>query len=345
MKYNLLGRTDLSVSLICLGTMAFGSDLTQEESFEQLDYAQEQGINFLDSAEIYPVPVNPEYQGRSEEIIGNWLQARKNRDQVIIASKVAAPGDAVNFIRPRMALDEKNIRQAIQQSLKRLKTDYIDLYQLHWPDRVTNYFGRLNYQHQPEQDGASIEETLEVLNSLVKEGLVRHIGLSNESAWGSMKYIQLAEAKNLPRCISVQNPFSLLNRTVEIGLTEVLQRENLSLLPYSPLGFGVLSGKYLNNARPEGARITKYPQFSRYCNEQGDKATQAYVELAREHDIEPTAMALAWVNSRPYVSSNIIGASNMTQLKANIASADIQLNQSLLEGIEAIHTRYPNPCP
>ncbi|PIE20890.1 MAG: NADP(H)-dependent aldo-keto reductase [Neptuniibacter caesariensis] len=345
MQLNKLGNTDIDVSLICLGTMTYGSDLTQEDAFAQMDYALSRGVNFFDGAEMYPIPTSAEYQGRNEEIIGNWVKSRGNRDQVVLATKVTGPGEMVSYIREDMGLDRRNIREAINNSLRRLQTDYIDLYQLHWPDRATNFFGQLNYTHQPEKDGAPIQETLEVLKELVDEGLVRHFGLSNESAWGTMKFLQLADKFDLPRCVSVQNPFNLLNRTAEIALTEVLQREKVSLLPYSPLGFGVLSGKYLNNARPEGARITRHPTYARYLTEQGVKATQAYVELAQAHGLEPAVMALAWVNSRPYVDSNIIGASTLEQLKVNIDSAALQLSDEILSEIDAIHTRYPNPCP
>ncbi len=345
MQYNTLGNTDIKVSLICLGTMTYGSDHTQEEAFEQMDYALERGVNFFDGAEMYPIPTSAEYQGRNEEIIGNWVKARGNRDQVVIATKVTGPGEMVNYIRPNMALDRRNIREAVTNSLRRLQMDTIDLYQIHWPDRATNFFGQLNYNHQPEKDGTPILETLEVMQELVDEGLVRHVGLSNETPWGTMKFLQLAEQHGLPRCVSVQNPFSLLNRTAEVGLTEVLQREEVSLLPYSPLGFGVLSGKYLEGARPEGARITRHPTYARYLNEQGQLATQAYVDLAKAHGLDPAVMALAWVNSRSYVDSNIIGASNMTQLQNNIESAELVLSDELLAEIEAIHVRYPNPCP
>lgn len=345
MQYNKLGNTEISVSAICLGTMTFGSDQSEAEAFEQMDYALDQGVNFFDGAEMYPIPTSAEYQGRNEEIIGNWLKARNNRDKVVVATKVTGPGEMVSYIRPNMALDRQNIREAVTNSLRRLQTDYIDLYQLHWPDRATNFFGQLNYQHQPEADGTPILETLEVLKELVDEGLIRHVGLSNETAWGTMKFLQSAEKYNLPRCISVQNPFSLLNRTAEIALTEVLHRENVSLLPYSPLGFGVLSGKYLNGARPSDARITRHPTYARYLNEQGQLATQAYVDLARAHDLDPAVMALAWVNSRPYVSANIIGASNLSQLEVNISSASVVLSAEVLAAIEAINIRYPNPCP
>lgn len=345
MDYRTLGNTDINVSRICLGTMTYGSDHSEAEAFEQMDYALDQGVNFFDGAEMYPIPSSPEYQGRNEETIGNWLKARGNREQMVIATKVAAPADMVSYIRPDMALDRKNIREAVTGSLKRLQTDYIDLYQLHWPERATNFFGQLNYVHKPEKDGTPILETLEALAELVDEGLVRHIGLSNESAWGTMKFLQLAEQHQLPKVVSVQNPYNFLNRTAEVGLAEVLHRENVSLLPYSPLAFGVLSGKYMGGARPDGARITKYPAYGRYFTEQGQKAVQAYVELAQKHGLDPCTMALAWVNSRPFVDSNIIGASTMAQLETNIASIDVSLSDELLEGIEAINVLYPNPCP
>lgn len=345
MKYSTLGNSDIQVSQICLGTMMFGSDHTEADAFAQMDYAVAQGVNFLDGAEMYPVPTSPEYQGRNEEIIGRWLKRHGRRDEIVVATKVAGPGEMVNYLRPDMSLDRRNIREAVTNSLKRLQTDYIDLYQLHWPDRATNFFGQLNYSHQPEADGTPILETLEVLGELVDEGLVRHIGLSNESAWGTMKFLQLAETHNLPSVVSVQNPFNLLNRTAEVGLTEVLQRENVSLLPYSPLAFGVLSGKYRGGNRPEGARITRYPAYGRYFTEQGQKAVEAYVDLANRYDMDASMMALAWVNSRPYVTSNIIGASSMEQLKANIDSASVNLSDNLLAEIEAINVRYPNPCP
>lgn len=345
MQYNTLGNTDINVSLICLGTMTYGSDHSEAEAFEQMDYALAQGVNFFDGAEMYPIPTSAEYQGRNEEIIGRWLKQRGNRDQVVVATKVAAPADMVSYLRPDMALDRKNIREAVTGSLKRLQTDYIDLYQLHWPERATNFFGQLNYVHKPEQDGTPILETLEALAELVDEGLVRHIGLSNESAWGTMKFLQLAEQHQLPKVVSVQNPYNFLNRTTEVGLAEVLHRENVSLLPYSPLAFGVLSGKYIGGARPDGARITKYPMYGRYFTEQGQKAVEAYTALAQKYGIDPCTMALAWVNSRPFVDANIIGASNMDQLKANIASANVTLSDELLVEIEAINVLYPNPCP
>ncbi|WP_415889552.1 NADP(H)-dependent aldo-keto reductase [Neptuniibacter sp. SY11_33] len=345
MQYRQLGNTDLNVSLICLGTMTFGRQNTEAEAFDQLDYAWAQGINFLDAAEMYPVPVDERYQGLTETYIGNWMKQRNNRDKVIVATKVAGPGDFVSFIRPDMHFDRKNIREAIQCSLKRLQTDYIDLYQLHWPDRTTNFFGKLGYQHAPENDGAAILETLNILKELVDEGLIRHVGLSNETAWGAMKFLAYAEQLGLPRVVSVQNPYNLLNRSSEVGLTEVLLREQVSLLPYSPMAFGTLSGKYLNGGQPEKGRLTLFPDYTRYVNEQGLKATEEYVSLARAHHLDPAQMALAFVNSRNFVASNIIGATTMEQLTTNIDSVNLKLDEGLLAEIEAIHVRYPNPCP
>ena len=345
MEYKQLGCSDLKVSRICLGTMTYGQQNSEAEAHQQLDYAVANGVNFLDMAEMYPIPTSPETQGRTEQYIGNWMKARGNRDQMIIATKVAGAGEMVSYLRPDMGFDRANIRAAITASLKRLQTDYIDLYQLHWPDRVTNFFSQLNYSHLPEKDGTPIQETLQVLKELVDEGLIRYIGLSNESAWGTMKFIQYAEALGLPKVVSVQNPYSLLNRKDEIGLSEVLMRENVDLLPYSPLGFGVLSGKYLDGSAAADARLNLFEGYTRYLKELGVKATAEYVQLAREYGLNPAQMALAFVNSRPFVGSNIIGATTMEQLKGNIASVDLQLSSEVLQGIEAISVKYSNPCP
>jgi len=345
MQYQTLGKSDLKVSRIALGTMTFGRQNTEAEAFEQLDYALAQGVNLIDAAEMYPVPTAAEFQGRTEEYIGNWLQQRGCRDQVILATKAAGPAEMVRYLRPNLHHDEPNLRAAVDGSLKRLKTDYIDLYQLHWPDRKTNFFGQLGYQHDPSMDGTPLAETLRVLGELVQEGKIRYIGLSNETPWGTMKCLQLAEQMNLPRVISVQNPYSLLNRTAEVGLAEVLLREEVGLLAYSPLGFGVLSGKYAGGVRPEGSRLALFPEYTRYITEQGLAATEAYLALAAKHGLDPAQMALAYVNSRPFLGSNIIGATNMEQLRANLASLQLTLSPDLLAEIEAIHQRYPNPCP
>ncbi|MFK8066964.1 MAG: NADP(H)-dependent aldo-keto reductase [Gammaproteobacteria bacterium] len=346
MKYNKLGNTSIDVSEICLGTMTWGEQNSPAEAFEQLDYAVEAGINFIDAAELYPVPTSPKTNGDTERIIGDWMQQRKNRDQLILASKVCGRGEWVKHMRDmKVRLDRPNIESAINTSLKRLKTDYLDLYQLHWPDRSTNFFGKLGFTPDPNEEVTPMEETLDALSDLVKIGKIRHYGISNETAWGTMKYLNVAADQKQHRIVSIQNPYSLLNRTFEIGLSEVSIRENVGLLAYSPLGFGVLSGKYLNGQQPEGARLTLFKEFSRYTKEQGLKATEAYMQLAQDHDLDPAQMALAFVNTRPFLTSTIIGATTMDQLKTNIGSIDITLSEEVLAGIEAIHQKYPNPSP
>lgn len=345
MKYHKLGNTNIDVSLICLGTMTYGEQNSEAEAYSQLDYATQAGVNFIDTAELYPVPPKKETQGQTETIIGNWLQKRKRRDDLIIASKVSGPTDWCPHIRNGQSRpDIKNINIAIHESLNRLKTDYIDLYQVHWPDRQTNYFGKLGYEYN-SQTSLPIEETLEALDKLVQSGKIRHIGISNETPWGTMQYLTLAKKYHWPRIVSIQNPYNLLNRVYEISLAEISQHERVGLLAYSPLGFGVLSGKYLNNARPDGARLTLFERFSRYTNPHGIIATQAYVDLANQYEIDPAQMALAYVNSRPFVTTNIIGATTLTQLERNIASLNLQLSDEVIENIEVIHTNHPNPCP
>ncbi|GGO87723.1 NADP(H)-dependent aldo-keto reductase [Marinobacterium nitratireducens] len=346
MQYRQLGQSDLNASLISLGTMTFGSQNTEAEAFDQLDYAVASGINLLDTAEMYPVPTDPQYQGDSEAVIGRWMKARGNREQLIVATKVAGPGEMCRYIRPDIGLGRRAIQEAVDLSLARLQTDRIDLYQLHWPERRTNYFGQLGYRPAEEgSDGVALEETLAALKGQVDAGKVRYVGLSNETAWGTMKCLQLAQDLGLPRVVTVQNPYSLLNRSLEVGLAEVMLRERVDLLAYSPLAFGTLSGKYLDGARPDGSRLALYPQYQRYLTEQGQAATAEYVALAREAGLDPAQMALAYVNSRPFLGSNIIGASTMAQLRSNIASADLELSGDVLERIEEIHTRFTYPCP
>ncbi len=346
MKYKRLGRTDIEVSLLCLGSMTWGEQNTETEAYEQLDYAVDSGINFIDTAELYPIATMEETQGRTETYLGNWLNKRKNRDKLVIASKVCASADWIPYIRNnKVKLDRENIETALNDSLKRLQTDYLDVYQLHWPERDTNYFGKLGYYHTPNKDGVPIEETLGVLGNLVQAGKIRYVGISNETAWGVSEYLRVATDKHFPRIVSIQNPYNLLNRSFEVGLSEFSHREDVGLLAYSPLAFGVLSGKYLNNAKPEGARITLFKQFSRYINENGIACTKAYVDLAKASGLNPAQMALAFVNSRPFLSSNIIGATNMIQLKSNIESANISLSKDVLREIDNIHNRQPNPCP
>ncbi len=346
MQYNRLGRTNIDVSLICLGTMTFGEQNTEAEAHEQLDFAMDQGINFIDTAELYPVPSIGETQGKTEEYIGSWINSRKNREELVLATKVAAPAEWAQHIRNGPRLNREHIQAAVDASLQRLQTDYIDLYQVHWPERDTNFFGKLGFQSaEKKENETEILETLQALDELVKSGKVRHIGISNETPWGAAKYLALAESHSLPRIVSVQNPYNLLNRTYEVGLSEFSQYEDIGLLAYSPLGFGVLTGKYMNDAKPENARLTLWDYFSRYNNIAGTEATVAYIELAKAHNLSPTQMALAFVNSRPFLTSNIIGATSMQQLKENMESINVVLNEEILNEIEEIHTRYPNPCP
>lgn len=346
MEYRQLGQTDIQVSAICLGTMTWGEQNTEAEAHAQLDYALAQGINFIDVAEMYPVPPRPETQGRTETYLGNWLQARGKRDDIILATKISGPGNGLAHIRDgRTRFTEPVIRAALEGSLQRLQTDYVDLYQLHWPDRRTNFFGQLGFAKLEEEQPPHVEETLSALAKLVEEGKIRHIGLSNETPWGAMSFLAAAERLGLPRVVSIQNPYNLLNRSYEIGLAEVSLREQVGLLAYSPLAFGMLSGKYLDGARPAGARITLFSRFTRYLNAEGQQAMAEYVALAREHGLSPAQMALAYVTSRPFVTSNIIGATTLEQLEENIGSLPLTLSEEVLAGIEAIHTRQPNPCP
>lgn len=345
MQTRKLGNTDIDVSLICLGTMTWGEQNTEQEAFEQLDYATGEGINFIDAAEMYPVPPKPETQGLTETYLGNWLARRGRRDDLVVASKVAGPGNGLRYLRNGPRLTRDHIRQACEDSLKRLQTDYIDLYQVHWPDRNANFFGKLGYVHKPDEDATPIEETLSALDELVREGKVRHIGLSNETPWGASEYLRLSREKGWPRVVSIQNPYNLLNRSFEAGLAEFAHREQTGLLAYSPLAFGMLSGKYLGGKWPEQGRLTLYERFSRYTSDRGMEATRAYVKLARQYDLTPTELALAFVNSRSFVTSNIIGATTMDQLRENIGSVNITLEDPVLEAIEDIHREFTYPCP
>jgi aryl-alcohol dehydrogenase-like predicted oxidoreductase len=346
MEKRQLGNTGIKVSLICLGTMTWGEQNTESEGHEQLDYALDNGINFIDTAEIYPVATREKTYGLTEAYIGNWINKRKNRDKFILATKAASRSNWLPWIRNGNAvLDRDNITAALDGSLRRLQTDYVDLYQLHWPDRSTNFFGRLGYTHEEQDDSVPIEETLSVLGDLQKQGKIRHIGISNETPWGTMKFIELAKSKNLPAVVSIQNPYNLLNRTFEIGLAEIAHREQVGLLAYSPMAFGALSGKYLGGSQPEGARLTLFESFTRYSNPNAVKATQRYADLAKSHGLDPAQMALAYVNTRSFLTSNIIGATSMEQLKTDINSVNIVLSPEVLAGIEDIHVQFPNPSP
>ena len=346
MHYRQLGRTDLNVSALCLGTMTWGEQNTEEQGFAQIERAKAAGINFLDTAEMYPVPPRPETYAATERVIGNWFKRQGDRADWILASKIAGPGNGISHIRDgQLKFNREHIVAALDASLQRLQTDWIDLYQLHWPERSTNFFGKLGYQHTQDHLDTPLQETLQVLDEQVKAGKIRHVGLSNETPWGTMKFLGLADSGNLPRPVSIQNPYNLLNRTFEVGLAEVAIREQCGLLAYSPLAFGMLSGKFENGARPAGSRLALFSRFTRYANDQAIAATSRYVALAREHGLDPAQMALAFVTAQPFVTSNIIGATSLEQLDSNLASIDLQLSEEVLAGIEAIHKAQPNPAP
>ena len=346
MKFKKLGHTNIDVSLICLGTMNMGEQNTQEEGFEQMDYSFEQGVNFFDTAEVYAVPPKQETYGKTEEIIGNWFIKSKKREKIILATKMVGPG--VEWIRNGGGnYTEKNIAIAIDGSLKRLQTDYIDLYQLHWPERNTNYFGKRNYEHDSgEGKWNDLESVLKALKKFVDQGKIKYIGVSNETPWGLSKFLEVAEQLNLPRIVSVQNPYNLLNRAYDIGMSEISCREKVGLLAYSPLAIGYLSGKYRDNQIPKNSRIGLFGDFwTRYKEDNAKKAVDDYFKLAKENGLTLTQMSLAFVNSRPFMTSNIIGATTMEQLKENIGTADIELNEEIVEKINLIHSNNPNPTP
>jgi len=347
MQYRKLGNTGIEVSVIGLGTMTWGEQNTRAEAYAQMDYAFAQGVNFFDTAELYPIPPRAGTYGETEVIIGEWLRKTGNRARVVLASKIAGPGEGwVDHIRKgRTRFNRANLQAALEDSLRRLQVDCIDLYQLHWPERNTNFFGKLGFEPGDEGSLTPVAETLAVLQDFVRAGKIRHVGLSNETPWGIMRCLQAAEQLDLPRVVSVQNPYSLLNRSYEIGAAEVSWRERCGLLAYSPLGFGVLSGKYLDGARPTGARLTLFPEYARYSSPAAQKATADYATLARTHGLDCAQMALAFVNSRPFLTSTLIGATTLEQLRSNIASIDLQLSPEVLEGIQAIHTAHPNPSP
>ena len=344
MKLRALGRTGLSVSVVGLGTMTWGQQNSEAEAHEQLDYAFAQGVNFIDAAEMYPVPPMAQTQGRTEQYIGTWLKARRNRDRVLLATKVTGPSD-MPWLRGGPRQSRAQVRQAIEGSLRRLQTDCVDLYQVHWPDRSTNFFGRLGYEHKDGESAVPVEETLGALAELVKEGKARHVGVSNETPWGLAEYLRLAREHGWPRVAAIQNPYNLLNRSFEVGLAEFAHREDVGLLAYSPLAFGVLSGKYLDGASPAGARLTLFTRFQRYTGERVERAARKYVELARSHGLDPAQMALAYVYSRPFVASALVGATNLAQLRANIAAAQLQLPAEIVGAIENIHRDHSNPAP
>nr|WP_321442843.1 aldo/keto reductase [uncultured Cohaesibacter sp.] len=350
MEMRKLGRTDLDVSCLCLGTMTWGEQNTQAEGFEQMDYATENGINFFDTAELYAIPPKPETQGRTEEIIGNWMHEKGNRDEIVIASKVIGRSGMTWFREDGSSgqLNRDQINEAVNASLKRLKTDYIDLYQIHWPDRNVTQFGAnpIVYAHpDPAEDENSIAEILDVMNDLVKAGKIRHLGLSNESGWGTMRFVTEAEAGNGPRVVSVQNAYNLLNRTFEVNMAEIAMRENIGLLPYSVLGQGFITGKYLDGKRPHGARTTLFDRQQRYTTPGSEPAIRGYLKVAEDFNVDIAQLSIAFATSRPFVTSTILGATTLDQLKTDIAAHDMVVSEEMEDAINAVHMVHANPCP
>ena len=344
MKYTFLPSTNIKVSKICLGTMTFGNQNSEKEGFDQMDLATDMGVNFIDTAELYPVPATAELYADTEKIIGKWMSKKNNRDQIVLATKIAGPGDYTKHIR-KNGFSKNALISAVDGSLKRLKTDYIDLYQLHWPERTSNFFGKRDFDSfANDKWEENFENVLLNLKEIISSGKVRQIGISNENPWAFMKYLELSKHK-LPKTITIQNPYSLLNRLFEIGNSEICMREDVGLLAYSPLGFGVLSGKYLNGNMPEDSRLKLFPNLSRFSGENSMKATGMYFNISKKHDLSLTQMALSFVNSRPFVTSNIIGATKLNQLKENIESINIVLSQDVLNDIEEVHKLIPNPAP
>ena len=343
MEYNKLPGTNIEVSKICLGTMTWGTQNTKQEAFDQMDYAIDNGVNFIDTAELYPVPASADTYATTEVYIGKWLESRKSRDKIILASKIVGPGDYTAHIR-KTGFKGDSIETALDQSLKRLKTDYLDLYQLHWPERLSNYFGNRNFKYFNDSWEDNFQEILLKLKKTIDSGKVRHVGLSNENPWGIMKFLEYSK-NELPKMITIQNPYSLINRLFEIGSGEICKRENVGLLAYSPLGFGVLTGKYRNGNVPKNSRLDLFPTMSRYTNDNCKNAIELYHQIAEKHNLTLTQLALAFVNDRPVVTSNIIGATNIEQLKENIYSINTKLSKEIIDEINLAQEKIPNPAP
>ena len=343
MEYNKLPGTNIDVSKICLGTMTWGRQNSDSEAYEQMDYSLDHGVNFFDTAELYPVPATPDRYADTERIIGNWFSSRNNREKIILATKIAGPGDYTAHIR-KTGFKGSSIEDAVNGSLERLKTDYIDLYQLHWPERMTNFFGKRGFNYVDDGWEDNFHEILEKLKKIVDQGKIRHIGLSNENPWGFMKFIEYSKI-GLPKMITIQNPYSLLNRLFEIGNAEVCKREETGLLAYSPLGFGVLSGKYRNGKIPDNSRLKLFPNLSRFSNDNCIKAVDMYYQISQKYNMTLAEMSLAFVNDRPFVTSNIIGATSMDQLKENINSVNIKLSDDIISEINKVNEEIPNPAP
>ena len=345
MKYTTLPNTDIQVSKICLGTMTFGQQNTEAEGHAQMDYALEQGVNFFDTAEMYSVPARQETYGSTERILGTWFQKTGNRDKVVLASKIAGPNPNFTYMREKNDFSPASIQYALDKSLERLQTDYIDLYQFHWPERKTNFFGQRGFKVQDDAWEDNIHAVLETLNGFIQQGKIKHIGLSNETPWGIMRFLEESKYHNLPRIKTVQNPYSLLNRLYENGSAEIGIRENVGLLAYSPMAFGVLSGKFLTGEAHPNARINLFPQFSRYNSEQSAAATRLYNEIAQQNGLTLTQLALAFIEQQPFVTSTIIGATTMEQLKENIDTINVTLSEELLQAIDGVQAKIPDPAP
>jgi len=346
MNYKKLGSTDVDVSTICLGTMTWGEQNSKADGFEQMDYAIDNGVNFWDTAEIYAIPMREETYGETENIIGEWFKKTKKRDKVILATKVSGPTSKEYIRGGGCSYDKKSMSEALEKSLKRMQTDYIDLYQLHWPERNTNFFGQQGYEHDSnEKNWIAFEEILETLKKFVDAGKIRYVGLSNETAWGLSKCLELSKLKNLPKMMAVQNPYNLLNRTYEVGLAEISVREQSGLLAYSPLAFGYLTGKYRNNNMPKGSRIDLFKDFTRYNNENSIKAIEEYYKISRKFNLDFAQMSIKFCEIQPFVTSVIIGATTMQQLKTNVESVNVKLNNEIINEINEVQKIYPNPCP
>lgn len=349
MKYRALGHTDVNVSLICLGSMTWGEQNSKRDAFDQLDFSIENGINFIDTAEMYAVPPRKETYGLTEHYLGEWLSKQHHRQELIIATKVMGRSNRFTYARPHLhggetRLDRQSIMEACDASLARLQTDYIDVYQLHWPDRQVNIFGQLGYQFNPQDDPIELLESLQAMGELVKSGKIRYVGLSNESPWGTMECLRLAEKHDLPRVVSIQNPYNLLNRSYEFGMAEVSCLEKVGLLAYSPLAMGVLSGKYENGARPEGSRMQLFGEyFTKYIAADVLNVVDQYIAIAREFDLDPATMAHAFVNQQAFTTSNIIGATNLDQIQAALDSVDVHLSKEIFAAISSIHDKHPHP--
>ncbi|MCB0383486.1 MAG: aldo/keto reductase [Psychroserpens sp.] len=345
MRYTTLPKTDIKVSKLCLGTMTWGNQNTQDEGFAQMDLALDRGINFFDCAELYPVPATAERYADTEKIIGNWFEKSGNRDKIVLATKIAGPGDYTAHIRTN-GFSKEALNEAVNNSLKRLKTDYIDLYQLHWPERDTNTFGIRDYQHNPNDNWTdNFNEILHSLNEIIKSGKIRQVGISNEKAWGTMRYLEESKAHDLPRMITIQNAYSLLNRVFEGDMAEIAIREDIGLLAYSPMAFGVLSGKYIKGTESDNARLKLFPRFARYSSKNATEATKRYLKIAEDNNMSLAQMALAFVTDRPFITSNIIGATSLEQLEENIDSIHIKLSDDVMKAINEVHAEIPNPAP